>query len=178
MPARKTARSTAGKLLYVTKMTPKVVDTIVTAIERQAAPETAAAMADVSPRTLRRWLADGREWLEAHDDDEIPTPEAVFVIRVEKAIEHAKQSLIDGMVEAKDARINLEILQRRHPREWGKRERIDIGQPEDQMWELATKDLSFLPLEDIRHLQRIMRAISEHRAGGDVIEMRPRELEA
>ena len=165
---------------FVTKMTEAAVDAICGSIEKANAPETAVIAAGIHLKTYRRWLRVGREWIDAHDPDEVPSPEALFVMRVEKSLAIGEQRLVDGAVDAKDARINLEILARRFPKTWGKRERIDIGHPEDEMWELATKDLSFLPLEDLRHLQRIMRSIAEHRQGGDVIEMRPaqRELEA
>lgn len=164
---------------FVTKMTEEAVTAICDSIEKANAPETAVIAASIHLRTYRRWMKEGKEWLDNHDPDEVPSAEALFVMRVEKAIAIGEQRLVTGAVDAQDPRINLEILARRFPRTWGRRERIDIGHPEEQMWELATKDLSFLPLDDVRHLQRIFRMISEHRAGGDVIEMpRRRELEA
>lgn len=163
--------------MFVSKLTDELVDNIVGMIERQAAPETACVLAGVNVRTFRQWIADGRAWLEAHDDDEIPIPQAVLTARVERAYETAKQALVDKVAGADDWRAAMEILQRRHSREFAKRDRIDVGNPEGEEFRIAGRDLSVLSPEQLRSLREIQLVLHEAEQGADVIELPARRRE-
>lgn len=166
--------------MFVSKLTDELVDSIVGMIERQAAPETACILAGVNVRTFRQWLADGRAWLEEHDDNEIPIPQAVLTARVERAFEVAKQALVDKVAGADDWRAAMEILQRRHSREFAKRDRLDVGNPEGEEFRLAGRDLSVLSQEQLRALREILLVLAQAEQGADVIDLpaRRRELGA
>lgn len=157
--------------LFVSKLTEDVMEKIVEAIRGQSAPETACVRANVHVRTFRRWLADGRAWLEQHTEDEIPVPEAVFAANVERAMADARDALERGVATNDDWRAKHQILVARYPREFGKRERLDIGNPDGEEFRIAGRDLSMLTLEDKLELRRILALIAEGERGADVIDM-------
>lgn len=156
---------------FSSKMTEEIVAKICESLGRGTAPETAAIAAGITLRTYRNWMKAGREWITTHDENEVPSPEALFVMRTEHAIARGEETLGQRVYDADEARITLEILARRFPKNWGKRDRLDIGNPEGEIFEMFVGDLTFLPPADLQHLRRIFETIALHRAGGDVIEM-------
>lgn len=168
--------------LFVSKLTHEITETIGKAIEGGALPETAAAAAGVHVSTFRRWLAAGRLWIEEHDDDELPSPEAAFTVRIERALADVRSSLEQRVAGSEDWRASMEVLARRWPREWAKRDRLDIGNPEGEVFSLAgvTNLEAIYTREELVTLRMLLAKAAEAQRGADVIDMpvRRRELGA
>ena len=160
--------------LFITKMTDSVVDTIVMAIEGQSAPETACTLAGVNVRTFRQWLATGRAWLDEHGAEEIPIPEAVVVARVEMAMAKARNDLELGVATDSDWRAKERTLQARYPRDWGKRERVDIGNPDGETFHISGYDLSVLDRDELVALKTLLLKLQA--ASDNVIDMPSRQI--
>ena len=161
---------------FVKKLTEDVIVKIETAIAAYAAPETACTLAGVSISTFRQWLATGRAWLDEHGDDELPIPEAVFALRVDRALAEQKAGLERVVGADSDWRSKAFMLERRFSKEWGKRDRVDIGNPEGEEFRLAGRDLSALSPDQLRALREILIVLAEAERGGEVIDM-PRRRE-
>lgn len=156
---------------FATKLTDELVDRFCEAVETLAPLETAAKLVGIRADTYREWIRKGRAWLDSHDDDEMPIPEAQFVIRFERSLAIAEHRLASGAERAGTARDHLEILARRFPDRWSKRERIDIGNPDGEVFAMLSGDLSFLTPEEMRQLREILEKVARHRQGADVIEL-------
>ncbi len=156
---------------FTSRLTDELVDKFCEAVETLAPLETAAKLCGVHADTYRNWLKIGREWIGSHSEDEIPIPEAVFTIRLEQALAIAEHRLASGAERTGTARDYLEILARRFPDRWAKRERIDIGNPDGEVFAMLSGDLSFLTPEEMRQLREILEKVARHRAGADVIEL-------
>lgn len=171
--------------LFVSKLTGELTEKIAANIEAGVLPDTAANAAGVHVRTYRRWLMEGRAWIEEHDDDELPSPEAAFSARIDLALSRFRVMLETRLANADDWRAAIEVLQRRFPTEWGKRDRLDIGNPEGEAFSIAGMDLTRFNLEELRTLRALVAKGAaldppDPDGGGKVIDMpsRRRELEA
>lgn len=162
---------------FVTKLTDQVVATICDSIQKGAAPETACTVAGVAVSTFRQWLADGRAWIDTHAEDEIPIPQAVFTMGVEKALANQKMTLEQRLGQEKDWRAAAHMLERRWPKEWGKRERLDIGNPDGETFSISGYDLSILDREELVTLKGLLLKLQQGHDGGTVIDMPARRRE-
>lgn len=80
----------------------------------------AAAAAGIAWSTLKAWFARGR------DGDE---PYRTFLALAQAAKLEAKERLVTAVVKGglEDPRVGIEILARRYPKQWARRQRIDVA---------------------------------------------------
>jgi len=168
--------------LFVSKLTTDVTEKIAVAIEKGATPETAAAAAGVHVSTFRRWLAEGRSWIDMHDEDELPSPEAQFSARIDRALATLRETMELSLAGADDWRAKMEYLARRWPRDWGKRDRLDVGNPEGETFSIAgiANPEAIYTREEMALLRGLLAKGAAAQQGADVIDMpaRRRELGA
>lgn len=160
--------------LFVTKLTNTVIVKIAKDIEAGTTPSVAARLSGVHVRTFERWISAGMAWFEeaGRTEDDVLIPEAQFVVAVEEAIAKCRSGMEQRVASAEEARVTLEVLGRRFSKDWAKRDRLDVGNPEGETFRmLAESDLSVLSRDEIGALREILVKLRAARAGGDVIEM-------
>lgn len=117
---------------------PEARKVILTALRKGATQRLAAELAGIDPRTLKGWLARGREQLTAiaewERDGEIGDPPPIdaygrFVLEVAQARASADVDLVDAVTDAAinrgEWRAGLALLARRRPAEFG--EHVTLG---------------------------------------------------
>jgi len=114
-----------------TKLTDEVAAKFVAAMARGYLLETAAYLADVSPRTVHTWMAKGRK---AHGRGTY----GKFYAKVRKAIAECQGSMHDHMVRLskRDWAALAWLMERRWPKLYGKKEVVRIttgGRTTDEM---------------------------------------------
>lgn len=137
------------------KFGPEVRAKIIAALDRGATQRLAAELAGVDERSVKRWLAQGRECLAEretwdrdgqHGDPPALDGYAVFVLEVAQARARADFDLIDVITQAcrrGDWRAALALLGRRRPAEFGEHLAVSGAVVDDESGERldATDDL-------------------------------------
>lgn len=102
------------------KLTPKVRDTIVAALEAGNYDETAYTAAGISHESFYGWLRDGQREGSGVKFD--------FFEAVTRARGVAEQNAVQGIVDAghEDWRAMAWFLERRHSRKWANTQRIEM----------------------------------------------------
>ena len=152
-----------------TKLTPKKREIIIEAVERGNYIETAAALAGVSEATVYNWRNRGKrelERLEKYPDAEISKTERPFLEFLEaytRALAVAEDLDVQNINKAAkdDWRASAWKLERRNPKKWGKKERLDAnlqhtGKDGGPIETESTFDLSNLSDEELALLGSII----------------------
>lgn len=98
-----------------------VKDDIIRYVRSGVSHEDAAAMAGINESTLYMWKAKGREAKSGiyHDFyEQVRHAEIEAKIRKVNVVERAA---------ANDPKLALEILARKYPKEWGRKDRMELG---------------------------------------------------
>ena len=147
-----------GKVGRPSKLTEETRKTLINALIAGCSIKESCTYADISESTYKGWSERAQADLEAGRDNEYTT----FLSEVIRAREMSKPRLIGIISKAaeQDPRIALAILERRYPKEWGRREYVET---KDKTGEPDEVDLSKMPDEEL--LKRAKQII-ENRSQG------------
>lgn len=99
--------------------TPETRETVVRWLTMGHFRDTACARARIDPKSLWRWLEQGRKDLESTEEDGELSDHARFYLDVEEA-ETSVESTMVGLIIAGSNEDLRWFLERRYPRRWGK----------------------------------------------------------
>ena len=115
------------------KLTPELRDEFVKLTRKGRPPLTACERLGVNEATFYKWIRLAKEWIKAYEEDEeAPIEHRVFVdfyIRYREARAKYLGRQIDDLnisVEPNEIRRTLAILERRDPKNWSARARLEL----------------------------------------------------
>jgi hypothetical protein len=124
-------------------LTPEVQDTLCQALRAGAHMEQAATYAGVHRSTAYRWVARG----EADDTQQRFRDFAAAVREAEAGFEIASLELISQAGDD-DWRARAWLIERRHPRRWGRRKALELSGPDGEPIQLDALGLDWHRLSD------------------------------
>lgn len=132
----------------VLKLTPEAHKTICQALASGVYRKDAAQYAGIGVSTFYRWMETG----EADTEAGVESPQATLWKGVIEAEAKAKTRLSALIVKAavEDWRAAAWILERKHPDEYGRRDRVEITNPPP-----PTMDMTVLDDDDLDELERL-----------------------
>jgi hypothetical protein len=124
-------------------LTPEVQESVCQALRAGAHMEQAATYAGVHRATVYRWLARG----EADDAPQRFRDFAAAVREAEAGFEIASLALI-ARAGDEDWRARAWLVERRHPRRWGRRKALELSGPDGEPIQLEALGLDWHRLSD------------------------------
>lgn len=155
-----------GGALFATSYTPELGQAIADRVAKGNYLEVSAAAAGVARRTFYDWLRRGRDGEEPYAD---------LVRRLEVAEARAEETLLEGVAATgeNDWTSYMTRLERRFPTRWGRRNRVDLGNPDGEAFRLdvGPEELDAMPVEGLREVKELLARLREATLAGGVPEV-------
>lgn len=174
-------RQRTGGGTYQSKLTAELTAKLCEVIASAVPMDTAAAYVGISRQTMYSWMRAARDMQHHAENNVGPWNEQEsllldFANGLDKAVAAWEVTALGRVTAAAAEHWQAAgwLLERRKPDEYGRRQRIDMGNADGQPFRMTQTPMFDPSLLTDEELETVVRLLRKAQPGGDVIEMVPR----